>query len=83
MSTILSYLSGIKLGLLQWALLSLATVLGGLIIAFRAQGSKLHAAQIQLLLATVNNSDTGKEAAVVKAKASLADALQDYYNSKK
>lgn len=78
MSTIISYLNSLRLSLIQWTCLVLAGAVGALVVAFRAQGSQLHRAQIQLLLATMRQSDTNKEAAVVKAREAFQIAMKDY-----
>ena len=83
MTSILTWLNGLRLSITQWAFVSLAAVVGGLVLALRLQGSRLHETQIKLLIATVNQSDTLKEQAVVLAKTKLQAALKDYYASKK
>lgn len=82
-NTILSFFSNLRLSMYQWIFLTLATAFGTLVVLFRAQGTKLHATQIKLLLATVNNSDEGKEQAVLIAKDKLQAALKDYYGAGK
>lgn len=78
----ITFLTGLRLSLIQWTLLTLGSALGVLVLAFRAQGSRLHEAQISLLLATTRNADDTKTLAVVKAKERLALAMKDYYNNK-
>lgn len=79
---ILSWFTNLKLSILQWALVTLGTAVGVLVYRFKVQGSQLHETQIKLLLATINQSTTLKEAAVVKAKQQLQGALKDYYAAK-
>lgn len=49
MSKILSYLDSIKLTLAQWGIVSVVTIIGGLVALLKLQGSRLHKAQIKLL----------------------------------
>lgn len=49
MTTILSLLRNLKLTLVEWLALSLAVAFGGLVAALKVQGSRLHAAQVELL----------------------------------
>ena len=81
MTTLLSYLSTLRLSLVQWITLILAGAVGALVVALKAQGTRLHRAQIQLLLATMNQSDTAKEAAVVKARDSFQAAMKEYLDA--
>lgn len=78
MNTVLSYLSTLKLSIVQWSVLLLSGAVGALVIALKAQGTKLHRAQIQLLLTTMAQSDTGKELAVTKARETFQAAYKDY-----
>lgn len=49
MSKLLSVFGSIRLTLTQWVLISMATMIGGLVLALRLQGSRLHKAQVELL----------------------------------
>lgn len=78
MSIILSWLSDIKLSLKQLAALSLATLIGGLVIALRIQGSRLHQAQTQLLELRFHASMDQQDARVDAAKAAFSKAKKAY-----
>lgn len=81
MNTLLSYFATLRLSLVQWTTLFLAGTVGALVIALRAQGTQLHRAQIQLLLATMNQSDTAKELAVIKAREAFQVAVKEYQDA--
>lgn len=81
MSTLLSWLSSLRLSLIQWTTLILAGTVGALVIALKAQGTRLHRAQIQLLLATMNQTDTAKEEAVTRAREAFQAAMKDYMDA--
>lgn len=70
MTTIFAIISNLRLSLTQIAYGLVALAVGGLVIALRLQGSKLHATQIALLQATygtkLDKYNAKVEAATVK-----------------
>lgn len=78
MSKVLDFLGNLHLSLLQWLLLSASTVIGGLVIALKAQGSRLHKAQVQLLSIQYSTAIVKQDADVEKAKEAYRTALGLY-----
>ena len=74
-------LSSIKLTLQQWGLVTLATLVGILVIVLKLQGSRLHYAQLQLLEANFKAQDQTDDDAVKAAKEAYEKALNSYNNS--
>lgn len=78
MSMILTVLKTIKLSLAQYAALVAATLIGGLVLALKLQGSRLHAAQLQLLQIHVNSSLEKPQEVVDKARERYNQAMTAY-----
>lgn len=81
MSTILSWLSTIKLSLKQIAAISVATIISGLILALRVQGSRIHRLQVQLLELNFHASQDKQDAAVDAARAAFNRAKKAYVDN--
>lgn len=66
MNILFTFLSNLKLSLQQYIYFTVALVVGGLVVALRVQGSKLHKAQVQVLQfhygATMDQQDGKVEA---------------------
>lgn len=82
MTTIISFLSNIKLTLTQWVCLSLAMALAGLVAAFRLQGTSLHNTQVSLLRAKFGASQTQQDARVDADRKAFLAALNAYQDAK-
>lgn len=82
MSTLLtkvgSFFSSISLNLTQWVILSMATVIGGLLAALSLQGSRLHKAQVQLLEQHLQGVSDGDDAGIKTSRDRFTAALNAY-----
>lgn len=63
----------------QWALLSLAALVGYLVIVLRLQKTRLHRAQVDLLQKSVLLDTKKDEDEVSKARAAYIAALGEYH----
>lgn len=66
---------------MNYLLLALALAIGGLVLALRIQGGRLHQAQIKLLLTVIDRGQAEKDATVSQAREALTHALKDYYDA--
>lgn len=82
MSTILGYITNIKLSISQWAMGCMAAVIAALIVVLKLQGSKLHKTQVDLLRATFGSAMTKQDSIVDGARKAYLDALAEYEASK-
>jgi hypothetical protein len=82
MSTIFTFLANLKLSLQQYLYLSVGLVIGGLVIALRLQGSKLHAAQVAVLQSHYRATMDQQDAKVEAAKTRLYQAEKAFEASK-
>lgn len=80
---LMTWLKSLRLSLIQWGLLTVAAAVGWFVVAYRIQGGELHRAQIALLLATIRQSDTGKEVAVTRARERFNQAMKEYSDAQK
>jgi hypothetical protein len=80
-STILGWVSDIRLSLKQIAALSLATLIGGLLVALRLQGTKIHRLQTELLELRFHSTMDQQDARVEAAETAFKKALSDYHNA--
>ena len=78
MSTILTYLSTLKLSVQQWIILSGATLIGALVVALELQGTRLHKAQVDLLEANLRSKLSVDDSNVQAAQAAFDKALAEY-----
>lgn len=74
----MSWLSNIKLTLVQWIGASAAIVIGVLVAALKLQGTRLHRTQTELLASQFGRSMDTQDAKVEAAKKKWQDALQAY-----
>jgi hypothetical protein len=82
MSTIISFITNIKLTVTQWVMVCMATVIAVLVTICKIQGSSLHKAQVDLLRATFGAAMTKQDAIVDAARKSYLDALAEYEGNK-
>ena len=75
---ILAYIDSIKLTLTQWLVLTLSAIIGGLLLALRLQGSKLHKVQVQLLETQVNAQEDTDDHNVGEARNRYQTALNEF-----
>jgi len=78
----MSWLTDIKLSLTHWLLATLAVICGGLVIALRLQGSRLHKAQIDAISARIDLANNKEEAIIDSLKEDLEKHVSAYNNSK-
>ncbi len=83
MTALLGMLKGIKLSVTEWLLISMATLIGGLVVALRLQGSRLHKAQVDVLQSHVQAQDSQDDAAVAAANRRFLPAYTSYLNAHK
>lgn len=74
-------LSNIKLSLLQYAYGMAALVFGGLILALRLQGTRLHKAQVDLLQAKYIAVDQQAQSRTKQAIKAFDEAMRAYHRS--
>lgn len=74
----INWLNNLKLTLTQWLLVSGAALVGSLVVALKLQGSRMHGLQVQLLQANFKAQDKTDDDAVLTARKSYAQALQEY-----
>lgn len=82
MAALLTLLKGIKLSLTQYALLTMALIIGGLVAALKLQGSKLHKAQVTILDQHVQSQDLADSAKVAASSKRFSDAYGAYMRAK-
>lgn len=78
----MTWLSNLRLSLSQWALVSMAAVIGVLVALLKIQGSRLHYFQIQALEEHYNGVDKADEVATQAALSKYAAALKEYNGGK-
>lgn len=74
----IAFLSSIKLSITQWIMISLAGIIGALVIALKIQGGRLHASQVSLLTQGLNAAIDAEDGNIGKAKDRLALAKKAY-----
>lgn len=67
-----------RLTLTQWLLITLSTVIGGLVIALKMKGSALHKSQVQLLQQRYLNENEKNDAKVDAARKDFMEAYHEY-----
>lgn len=82
MNTVLTFLGNIKLSLSQIVVCTVTLIVGGLVVALRLQGSKLHATQISLLQAQYANALDDQERKVSAAEKKYLEAYKTFEASK-
>lgn len=74
----LTFLKNLQLTLTQWLMLSMAVVIGVLVVVLRLQGSRLHKAQVDLLRAHYG-TQVGKQDEVTAASKKRFDKALGAY----
>lgn len=82
MTKLLAYLHNLTLTVNGIVVTILAVLIGALVIMFKLQGTKLHAAQVALMFSKFDNAQAKQDASVDDAKAAYKKALADYNESK-
>lgn len=72
------FISNLHLTLTEWAIAALAAVVGAFVVAFKVQGSRLHAAQVQLLLMRYSVTNGRDSDRINAAKAVMNKAIKAY-----
>lgn len=78
MTVILNFLSKLGLSLQQWVFVSIAGIIGSLVVALKVEGSLLHKAQVQLLLQKFLTIDGTDDNTTKKAYTDYRQAVQAY-----
>lgn len=68
MAGILNFLKNLRLSLSQWTIVTLAGVVGALVLKLELQGGTVHKLQVQLLEQTTKTTLNADDAAVAAAK---------------
>lgn len=76
----MKWLNNLLLTASQWIILSLATLLGGLLVLLRVRNGQLHRAQVELLKAKIDGQTKEDDARIAKAKEAYEKALKEYYD---
>lgn len=74
----MEFLRSIKLSISQWLMVTMAAIIGGLVLSLRLQGGKLHKAQTDLLKANFDHATEKQDILVANAKDKLNKALKAY-----
>jgi hypothetical protein len=74
--------NSIQLNLTQWLLLGMATAIGGLTVALKLQGSRLHALQVQLLEKNIQITISSDDNAVKMARDKFNEAYEAYLRNR-
>ena len=82
-SHILPKLANINLTASQLLGSLIATIVGGLIIALRLEGSELHKTQIKLLSLQLSQTQQAQDARVEAARAAFGEAYEAYKRASK
>ena len=82
LDSVFNYLKDLKLSLESYGALSLAALVGFLVLALKLQGGKLHKAQVELLRATVENQQDAEDARVASLRSAFNKAYQAYKDAK-
>lgn len=78
----LNYLKSVRVSLETYGAMTLAAVVGVLLVMLKLQGSKLHAAQVALLEATFDNQDQLEDDRVAKLRLAARAARRAYNEAK-
>ena len=79
----INFLQNLKLSLTQWLLLTAATIIGGLCVALRLQGTRLHYYKIKALEEHYDGIDKDDDKAVKAAHDRFQKALDEYNGEQK
>lgn len=79
----LNFINKLQLSLVQWVMLSLAALVGMLVVALKLQGSALHKAQVQLLEQHIKTIDSSDDQSVKTARDAFSKALYTYHSAKR
>lgn len=77
-SKIWSFINTMQLTIQQWITLSMAAIIGVLTVLLGLQGSRLHKAQIELLLSNYFNELNKQDGDVEAAKAKYDEVVASY-----
>ena len=77
----MSFLSNLKLTIMQWVSLTMAGAIGVLVLLLDQKGSALHRAQVQLLEAHMDTQQLANDQKVQAAKDRYGKVRQDYLDS--
>jgi hypothetical protein len=78
---VVKILDNIKMSAAQWLIVSVTALVGGLVVALKIQGGRLHRAQIELL---AHQRDDVEKASAAKTKAAYdvySDALDQFFRA--
>lgn len=79
----MAWLSNLRLSLAQWALLTLGSLCGALVVVLRLQGSLLHKARIEALASGLKYRNVARDEKVDKLRDKLEQEIFSYEQSKK
>jgi hypothetical protein len=82
LNTLITKAKSISLSLYDYGLLSIALLIGGLVVALKVQGSRLHAAQVALLAARLDAQIVSDDKSISKAMDDYNKAFNDYRRNK-
>lgn len=66
---------------MKYIYISIASIIGILVLALKLQGSKLHSLQVKMLAQTIELSNDKDEQLVKTAKSAFVKAMGDYIKS--
>jgi hypothetical protein len=78
----ISWFNNLRLSLTQWLLLSVSAVCGLLVLALRIQGSRLHKAQIDSLMAGIRYRNVAEDGNIDILRDRLEQEIQEYEAAK-
>ena len=83
LSSLLARLKGLQLSISQWIMVSMAAIIGGLVVSLRLQGSALHKAQLGLLKSNLDFKIAAQHKDTDLATISYELAKEQYEAAKK
>lgn len=78
----ISWLRSITLSLSQWLILTLAAIIGALVVALRLRGGQLHKAQVDLLASQIERGNEKDQESLQRAREAYETALRAYEEGK-
>lgn len=67
--------------LTHWLMLALIATIGGLIVALKLQGSRIHKLKIQLIQQTIENTNEKEEEKLAKLREAYLQSQKEYNNA--
>lgn len=78
----LDCIRNLRLSVTQWLCVTLAAIVGGLVVMLRIQGSRLHRTQVDLLHKTIQSDQALEDEKLKALRLKFDEALKKYKESK-